>query len=812
MIATDTRARTDTGPAHERTTMERPITNLFRRSNLLAGLLLIVIAAVLPTFAVLVNFQHELRREREAQSRDLALQRAELLSTVFGAVVAGTGHVLLTLSTLPQIRSADPACASLLPVVRQATPEYDLLALVGPDGAVICVDASFAPSPDVIAALKQPFEPATGFASGAYLQMPGTPAMLSTALSFTGAEGRQLRLVAGLSLSSLRAQLAAIQNQARGRIVIADRNGTVLVAAPTGSAEVGSQPDTQTRSLLGQPASGATDLMSPTGHQQTFGFVLPKANAAGLFVSVAFDAADLVAGIDRAARRSTMLILLGAALSLLLSLFIGHRYLRVPASVLLEAARRWGSGDLSARATMRRGAPQEFVGLGAAFNEMAESQQQQRSELQALNEALELRVADRTRALLDSNNRLQVEIAERELSEASLRQAQKLQAVGQLAGGMAHEFTNLLTAILGSLDLLRRRVDVSDPRIERLIDTGTEAVERGSRLTSQLLSFSRKLPLLAVSVDVAGAISGMAGLLASTLGANVRLETRVNDELWPALLDPNQFEASLLNLALNARDAMPSGGRLTLSAANAVITPDSPWPELTPGEYVSVTVTDSGVGMSADVAARAFEPFFTTKLPGQGTGLGLSQVYGMVHQSGGSVIISSRPNEGAKVTMMLPRSLAQLADDRPELDYSLPALRRTRPLLLVDDDAAVREVTEAILVENGYTVLTAMDGATALEMLDEAGRGQGGQSISLVIADYSMPGMTGVELLQLVKQRWPGIAVMLATGYADYSDLTGQELPIDQIVRKPFRINELLARVHLVIRRQAVLEEAAPSA
>jgi signal transduction histidine kinase len=450
----------------------------------------------------------------------------------------------------------------------------------------------------------------------------------------------------------------------------------------------------------------------------------------------------------------------------------------------------------------------EFAGLGQAFNEMAELLQQQRSELQALNEALEVRVADRTRALLDSNNRLQVEIAERELTESSLRQVQKLQAVGQLAGGMAHEFNNLLTAILGSLELLRKRLGTPDSRQEKLLDVAARAVERGSRLTAQLLAFSRKQPLLAVSVSVAEAIQGMVGLLQSTLGASVRLETRVNDDLWPAMLDPNQFAASILNLALNARDAMPAGGRLRITASNMVITPASPWSELSVGDYICITVSDSGTGMSPSVVNRAFEPFFTTKEPGKGSGLGLSQVHGMVRQSAGSITIESRVGNGTEVRILVPRSLQAPLLPADGADLTQPAIERTRSVLLVDDDEQVRTVTEVMLAESGYAVVTAPEGTSAIGILEQADC-----RIALVIADYAMPGMTGRDLLRQVKQRWPDIAVLLATGYADYPDLATRELPIDHIVRKPFRDVELLARIHMVMQRQAesaLLENRAP--
>ena len=218
-----------------------------------------------------------------------------------------------------------------------------------------------------------------------------------------------------------------------------------------------------------------------------------------------------------------------------------------------------------------------------------------------------------------------------------------------------------------------------------------------------------------------------------------------------------------------------------------------------------MSVADSGTGMSQDVVNRCFEPFFTTKPPGKGSGLGLSQVHGMVRQSGGSVTIESRPGDGTKVRMMLPRSLTNPLEQPDGVEGAFPALERSKAVLLVDDDDQVREVTQTMLVDSGYTVLTAVDGSDALGVMER----EGGR-IGLVIADYAMPGMTGRELLQTVRDRWPGVAVLLATGYADYPELSGRELPIDHIIRKPFRSNELLARIHMVVQRQAALEGQQP--
>ena len=788
--------------------MDSIITPYFRRTNLLAGLLLIVLIAAGPAFAVLLNLQSELRQTRIAQASALAQQRAELIGTSVSGVIQSARETMAALSVAQRVRELNPNCSGLLTDVRRSASAYALLTVVRRDGSPVCSSAAAPLPPAVQLGLVRPFLSATGFVTGLYTSLPEFQSpLLSLALPFTADDGTPALLVAGMDLLRFNTLLALLHQQSDGRLVIADREGTVLARAPEQPTAPGDKLGEIRRvfdAIKGQGGQSGVELFDiPGGSQRVVGYVPPGNDVTKLFVAAGFDVADLVTGIDAATNRGYMLILLGASISVLVALFLGDRYLRAPVAVLLETARHLGRGDLAARASMPRGATSEFIGLGDAFNEMAATLEQQRAELRALNNALELRVAERTRALLDSNNRLQVEIAERELTEASLRQAQKLQAVGQLAGGMAHEFNNLLTAILGSLELLRKRIG-TDSRQTRLLDTATSAVERGSRLTSQLLAFSRKQPQFAVSTDVAESIRGMANLLSTTLGPKARLQTRIDDQLWPAMLDPNQFEAALLNLALNARDAMPSGGRLVITAGNVTLTPASAWTELPPGDYVDVTVSDTGAGMSADVHSRAFEPFFTTKPPGLGAGLGLSQVHGMVRQSGGSVTIRSRPGDGTRIAMMFPRSLSGALLKDAGFDANVPALGRERAVLLVDDDVQVREVTEAVLIDAGYTVLTAPDGQGGLDVMAAEGR-----RVGLVISDYAMPGMTGREMLQAVKEGWPKTAILLATGYADFLDLTGKDLPIDQIVRKPFRSNDLLARIHMVIQRQ---DERSPTA
>ena len=292
---------------------------------------------------------------------------------------------------------------------------------------------------------------------------------------------------------------------------------------------------------------------------------------------------------------------------------------------------------------------------------------------------LEAQVQERTRALSETNNRLQVEIAERAKTEAALHQAQKLQAVGQLAGGIAHDFNNMLATVLGNLELMQRRfgqtdrpwTEVDHDRMMHLVERASSAVQRGSRLTSRLLAFSRRQRLSPRPTDMNALLRDLITLARSTLGSRIQITAELDDGLWAAMADPSQVEAAILNLCLNARDAMPDGGTLTISTANTsseTVTFSEDRPQLQPGDYVRICVSDTGFGMTPEVRARAFDPFFTTKGP-SGTGLGLSQVYGTARQSGGDVNIRSQPGEGTEISLYLPRSLkieVQASDDRPE--------------------------------------------------------------------------------------------------------------------------------------------------
>jgi PAS domain S-box-containing protein len=395
-----------------------------------------------------------------------------------------------------------------------------------------------------------------------------------------------------------------------------------------------------------------------------------------------------------------------------------------------------------------------------------------------------------TEEVAAANRQLVRQIEEREKVETTLRQMQRLEAVGQLTSGVAHDFNNLLTVVLGNIGFLRRDLAGMDQRLLRRLEQMNKAAERGATLTAQLLAFSRRQRLEPKPINLNDTVMGMRDLLQSTMGGSVRIRTTLEPALWAALVDPTQIELIILNLAINARDAMAVGGDLIVSTTNAVLSglPARP-EEPPPGEYAVLSVTDTGTGMSEDVRQRAFEPFFTTKEVGKGSGLGLAQVFGFVKQSGGGVRIETTLGTGTSIRVFLPR--AQPLADRSVAAVSgaVPALPNGEGtlILLVDDDGAVREITAKMLRDLGYEVVEAGSGGAALDLLAREPR------ISLSLLDYAMPGMNGAEVAHEVQKRRPGLPVVFITGYADLTAL--KEVGEDRIVQKPFREADLADKV-----------------
>ncbi len=413
--------------------------------------------------------------------------------------------------------------------------------------------------------------------------------------------------------------------------------------------------------------------------------------------------------------------------------------------------------------------------------------------LRELNETLEARVAQRTRELAEANASLQHQIVERERIEEALRQAQRLEAVGQLTSGVAHDFNNLLTVIAGNIEFLEKAT--TDERSKRRLDMMRGAAERGARLTAQLLAFSRRQRLEPVPVQLNRTVASMRDLLQSSIGGAVRIEMTLQPDLWPALVDATQIELIILNLAINARDAMVVGGCLTIETANVRLTDGPRRPEEPPpGDYAMVAVSDTGTGIPPEVLKRVFEPFFTTKEVGKGSGLGLAQVYGFAKQSGGGVRIDTMPGDGTTVRVYLPRVDARaLAPDAGPVEVDCATARRPgdKPvLLIVDDDSAVREITATKLAEAGYEIREAGSGLAAIQALEHD------PCFDLVVLDFAMPGMNGAQVAGAIRRRWPAIPVVFVTGFADKEALTAEEaVGEDRIVQKPFQDGELERKI-----------------
>ena len=404
---------------------------------------------------------------------------------------------------------------------------------------------------------------------------------------------------------------------------------------------------------------------------------------------------------------------------------------------------------------------------------------------------LEGRVLERTAELEAANRQLADQIAEREKAEDALRQAQRLEAVGQLTSGVAHDFNNLLTVIIGNVEQIRKRTD--DPSLLKRLSMMAEASRRGAQLTAQMLAFSRRQKLEPRAVDLNETVRGMKDLLQSTIGGSVRiLEPDLAEDLWPAMIDPTQIELVILNLAINARDAMDVGGTLKIGTAN-VVAPEPATPEQPPsGEHVMLSVSDDGSGMSDQVLARVFEPFFTSKAVGKGSGLGLSQVYGLAKQSGGGVTIDTAVGQGATIRIFLPRAHAKPAKEIIPLTMVSAAPLPDTKVLVVDDDEAVRAVTSGILADLGYCVVEAGSGGAALDLLEEH------PDIQAAVLDFAMPGMNGGEVARELAARRPGLPVLFATGYADIEALAATSE--DRIIHKPFNQNDLAAKLSLALR------------
>lgn len=725
-------------------------------------LLLLLLVCFAPILGVQIYAQYRLQQERIAELDRLALHQAELANGDLSSIVEGVRQLAAATAQLPSVAAAGPDCAQLLATIQQGTPSIRFLAAFDPSGRLLCASkaALIGPAPHWVAELLRSGEPPTGSYhrvakdDGGFLPIgvrlgpaPDSPVAL---------------IVAGLDLDWLDRHFAQLHLNTgatlRGAaLYVADHDGTVLVRAPAGPESAGQKLPMQLLTAVRNEGAGIIRLPDPQG-SRVVATIPASVEPGGLAVIETLVPSGAFAGLAPSAWLEFAITL---------------------ACLLLAIGAVW----ISARRRPAVSAIQPPTAAATWIAARAVEQQDRIAMLQA-------QLAQRDRAVSESNNRLQVEIAERRKAEAALHRAQKLQVVGRLTAGIAHDFNNMLATMLGNLELIERRVEQAASRLgetdagklRNLVDRAMGAVQRGAQLTSQLLGFARRQRETPRSTDINQLVAELAVLASSALGRRIRVETELADGLWPALVDRGQMEAAILNCCLNARDAMPEGGQLTIATSNRVLAAGDP----APGDYVEIRISDTGVGMPPEVVQRAFEPFFTTKDSG-GIGLGLSQVQATVQESGGVARLSSKPGEGTTVTLLLPGATARSdADTAPARGGAERGELQSCVVLTVDDDVAVRQVTVDMLREMGCEVLQADGGAEALALLDSTPR-----SPDVVLLDYAMPGMNGVQLARALRQRGIGVPMALVTGYAELADRENDGSLFDALLRKPFTIREL---------------------
>jgi len=546
---------------------------------------------------------------------------------------------------------------------------------------------------------------------------------------------------------------------------LVDAQGVVISRNREPDRFVGGSSTPDLLELLLDSDEGVTESVMLDGRPSLMAY--SRAPESRWAVVVAMPRAELMATTREALAWATLIGALLLAAGLLLAAWVAEGVVRPIESL---AAYAGSLGSDRPRSRPRTGLL-EADKVGQALSRSARALSEREEELRRLNATLEGRITERTQELAETTE--------------SLIQAQKLEAVGRLTGGIAHDFNNLLTAIQGNLELLARRV--SDSRLSTYIAHARQASERGAKLTAQLLAFSRRQRLQPEPIDINASVQSASALLKSTLGGTVQVDLILGANLWPTLADATQLELIILNLAINARDAMPSGGMLIIHTENAPIEEVQSRPEApAPGDYVAISVSDTGDGMTPEVLARVFEPFFTTKEVGRGSGLGLPQVLGVTKQLGGGVEISSRPHQGTTVKIFLPKAAAMATPQaavEEDRTYNLDGLR----VLLVDDDPDVRGVASAMLADFGCNVRDVASGQAALDSL------QADAGVDLVILDYAMAGLNGAETAERIRVRWPDLPILLMSGYADADALS--ESWTGPFLHKPFSVDGLGAQL-----------------
>ena len=762
--------------------------------SLLARLLVVVTIAVVPALGFQAYIESQAHRVRERLIEDEAMRLVRLVNAEQQRIVDGAGQVLNVLAAAPGVQDRTPdSCHRLLAGLVEHSPRYLGGAVFGLDGHLVCTSNTFF-NPSLDVSDRDYFQQAVqtgdvaigGYTTGRSSKQPA----LLIARPFRAADGSVAGVVAvSLSLEWLNMDLAQLPLPPWVNASILDRNGIFLARRPNAHTYVGQPLRPELRFMLEGKEPRVVPTTSLEGSRVLVGYVPPGADPIRLFTAVGVDRDVAFASVARADRRGLLLIAGSALLALLVTILAGSRLIRRPFAAMVAVADRWRSGDLAARSGMA-GNRSEFGRLAASLDAMAAAHEAREQALRRLTSELDARVRQ--------------EVGAREAAQARAAQAERMQALGLLAGGIAHDFNNVLQMIMGAVSLIERRAGDA-AGVRRFARMAIEAAERGSAITRRLLAFGRRGDLRAEPLDPVALLNGLLEVFAHTLGAVITVGTELEGGLPALLADRAQLETVLVNLASNARDAMPDGGRLTLSAAAELVPEEGPAHPagLAPGRYVRLTVADNGIGMDAATVSRATEPFFTTKGHGHGTGLGLAMAKGFAEQSGGALSIDSRLGSGTTVTLWMPTAVSGEPVDGAAPNVSGAAVEpgSMRPaviarVLVVDDEVLVRDTLVEQLQDAGFGALAAASGTEALALLAS------GEAVDVLITDLSMPEMDGIALIRAAQARCPGLPVVLLTGYA--GDTTA--LAVDgafsgsfSLLRKPVGADQLVARVRALL-------------
>jgi signal transduction histidine kinase/ActR/RegA family two-component response regulator len=733
-------------------------------------LIIALLATMLPALLALLRFRDDRQTRVDADAQRLASLAQSQVEELRQRILATT-QLQFGLARARDLAEGDRAsCSAFLSQVREAYPQYTGILTVQPNGRLFCDSLRSGRELDLTD--RDYFRRALATRSGAVLEptfgrLTGR-AVLQVAYPVRR-DDSSLQYVLLASLDLAKALFAADQRLPASRLLLLDDKGLVLAVAP--SADDDLKPGASLAgSALGRFAAESRAATTKVVEMADGGRYLwaraesQELTSAGLRVLAGAPEGAIVGAADRRFRSDLAWYAALAAAVFAVVWWMSDRAIRRPLARMTGMAGRLAAGDLQARvdAPLPSG---ELGVLAAALNQAATALGAQRDDIQTLH--------------------------------ARLLQSQRLEAVGQLTGGVAHDFNNLLTVVLGNADLLAEP-GLSDTQRRQALEMLIGAAERGAVLTRQLLAFARKQPLAPSEVDVNALVAGFDPLLRRTLGEHVEIEIVRGAGLWTAMVDPTQLESALLNLCLNARDAMPGGGRLTLETANAAL--DRRYAEqhadVTPGQYVMLAVSDTGSGIHPAHLSRVFEPFFTTKEKGKGTGLGLAMVYGFVKQSGGHVGVYSELGHGTTLKLYLPRALGpRVAAER--VSESAEAKGGAETVLVVEDDGPVRILAGLELRAMGYHVLEAASGAEALRVLETD------EPVDLLFTDIVMPGgMTGRELADEAGRVRPGLRVLFTSGYTENAIVHHGRLDAGvQLLPKPYRRADLARAVRHALER-----------